>query len=96
MINCLAAMEAKDKGGSLGLQLDSAGNAAETSIGSIGFVGKDNILRTPKQDIILRSLSIVRCFEMWEKTKKNSIVRVFLKVNGIAICSSSHRIDKAF
>lgn len=33
MINALVAMEAKEKGGSLGLQLDSKGNAAETSIG---------------------------------------------------------------
>lgn len=77
MINCLAAMEARDNGGSLGLQLDSEGNAAETSIGSIGFVGKDHVLRTPKQDIILRSLSVIRCFEMWEKTKKKSKLKGF-------------------
>lgn len=77
MINCLAAMEAKDKGGSLGLQLDSEGNAAETSIGSIGFVGKDHILRTPKQDIILRSLSVIRCFEMWDKVKQTSQLKGF-------------------
>ena len=65
LINALSAMEAKEKGGSLGLQCDEAGNIAECSIGSVGFVFKDGTLKTPKLDKILKSTTLFRAFELW-------------------------------
>lgn len=67
LVNALAAMEAAANGGTLGLQLDSDGNVAECSIGSVGFLGPDGILRTPPMDKILRSTTLIRAFELWKQ-----------------------------
>jgi branched-subunit amino acid aminotransferase/4-amino-4-deoxychorismate lyase len=48
LINALCAMEAQEKGGVLGLQLDERGMVAECSVGSVGFLGTDGVLRSPK------------------------------------------------
>ena len=66
LINALAAMEGQEKGGTLGLQCDEAGNVAECSIGSVAFVFKDGILRTPKLDKILRSTTLIRSSQLWK------------------------------
>ena len=66
IVNALAAMEAQERGGTLGLQLDPHGNIAETSVGSVGFVGPDLVLRTPKLDFVLKSTTVVRAKELVE------------------------------
>lgn len=67
LINALAGMEAKERGGHLGLQLDGNGHIAETSVGSVGFVGRDGVLRTPKLDFVLRSTTVARVKELFER-----------------------------
>jgi len=66
LLNALAAMEGQEKGGTLGLQCDDNGNIAECSIGSIGFVFADGVLRTPKLDKILRSTTLIRASQLWK------------------------------
>ncbi|KAH9257328.1 hypothetical protein BASA81_004485 [Batrachochytrium salamandrivorans] len=67
LVNALAAMEAVERGGTLGLQCDSQGNVAECSIGSIGFVfrDEDEVVHTPKLDKILRSTTLLRAEELY-------------------------------
>ncbi|GAB5363279.1 hypothetical protein AAMO2058_000869900 [Amorphochlora amoebiformis] len=57
MINALSSMEAEDYGGSLGIQADVNGYILEGSISCVAIVGEDRILRTPKFDLILPSLT---------------------------------------
>jgi branched-subunit amino acid aminotransferase/4-amino-4-deoxychorismate lyase len=68
LINVLCAMEAVDKAGegsnALGLQMDENGNLAEFSIGCVGLVGPDGVLRSPKQDRILASTTLMRAFQL--------------------------------
>lgn len=67
LVNALAAMEAAERGGTLGLQCDAHGNVAECSIGSIAFVfrDEDEVVRTPKLDKILRSTTLLRAEELY-------------------------------
>ena len=66
LVNALACMEAQERGGTLGLQLDGNGHVAETSVGSVGFVGADAVLRTPKLDRVLKSTTVVRAKQRFE------------------------------
>jgi branched-subunit amino acid aminotransferase/4-amino-4-deoxychorismate lyase len=67
LVNALAAMEGLDKGGTLGMQCDEDGNVAECSIGSVGVVFEDGVLRTPKLDKILKSTTLIRATQLWKK-----------------------------
>jgi 4-amino-4-deoxychorismate lyase len=80
LINALAAMEGQEKGGTLGLQCDANGNIAECSIGSVAFVFKDGVLRTPKIEKILRSTTLMRASELWKKGNLPLIDFVFADI----------------
>lgn len=68
LVNALAAMEATERGGTLGLQCDAEGNIAECSIGSVGFVfAGENFVRTPKLVRILRSTTLLRSEELFAR-----------------------------
>jgi branched-subunit amino acid aminotransferase/4-amino-4-deoxychorismate lyase len=65
LINALTAMAAKDLGGTLGIQLDPAGNLAECSIGSVSIVTASGVLKTPKLDLILRGTTLLRAHALF-------------------------------
>jgi 4-amino-4-deoxychorismate lyase len=68
LVNALACMEAKESGmGSLGLQLDERGFIAETSIGSLGFVFNNGIIKTPHLTHVLKSTTLIRTKELLEE-----------------------------
>mmetsp|Transcript_13886 Transcript_13886/g.22669 ORF Transcript_13886/g.22669 Transcript_13886/m.22669 type:complete len:347 (+) Transcript_13886:120-1160(+) len=84
LVNALSAMEAQSKSGypgSLGLQIDETGKVAEFGIASIGIVGDDEILRTPKQERILASTTLNRAMKLAEEIL---VPRGILK--GVAFC----------
>ena len=59
LVNAVCAMDAAERGGHYGLQLDERGNVAELAIGSVVVV-IDGWVYTPKLDRILRSTTVVR------------------------------------
>eukprot|EP00466_Bigelowiella_natans_P008756 jgi/Bigna1/77442/fgenesh1_pg.48_\ len=60
MINALTAMEAEEKGGNLGFQVDAEGYLQEASISCVGIVEEDGCMRTPPFDSILASTTVKR------------------------------------
>jgi len=76
LVNALTAMEAQDGGGHLGIQLDARGFLAEASIGSVAIVTADGVVRTPKLDIILRSVTLLRAHELVTR-QTSAVVKAF-------------------
>ncbi|KAJ1616802.1 aminotransferase [Pavlovales sp. CCMP2436] len=64
LINALTAMEAEDKGGTLGVQLDEGGFIVESSIASVAIVTPAGVLKSPSFDYALASTTVVRAFAL--------------------------------
>ncbi len=64
LVNALCAMDAHDRGGHYGLQLDERGFLAEVAIGSVGFVLPNKRFVSPKPGRILRSTTVRRVFAL--------------------------------
>jgi len=81
MINALTAMEAEDDGGYLGMQIDSDGYLQEASISCVAIVEEDNVLRTPKFDMILASTTVQRSLELGESLVSEGMIRSIEQTN---------------
>lgn len=64
LLNALVAMEAEDRGGTLGIQVDPDGCLVESSIACVAIVTRDGVLRAPPFDYTLASTTVVRSFEL--------------------------------
>lgn len=60
MLNALCCMESEQKGGHLGIQVDSQGKVGEGAIGNVAIVDQKGVLRTPPFDKILAGTTVER------------------------------------
>ena len=67
LLNALQAMEAKERGGYLGLQLDEAGYVTDSSVGSVAIVSDEGELVTPPFDGLLPSTTVTRALALAEE-----------------------------
>lgn len=67
LLNAMTAMEAEDKGGALGVQLDENGCIVESSIASIAIVTPAGVLKAPTFDLALASTTLLRAFDLARK-----------------------------
>ena len=75
LVNALAAMEGRARGGTYGLQLDAKGCVAETAVGAVGFVFEDGkTLHVPKLDQILKSTTLIRAAELLKAKEGGEVV----------------------
>lgn len=86
LLNALTAMEAQDKGGVLGVQVDADGFITEQAVGCIGIVDHDGILRTPPFDKILRSTTLVRALELVPEAVAAGALKGVEQVLGHSVC----------
>jgi 4-amino-4-deoxychorismate lyase len=77
LINAVAAMEAQEKGGKFGIQLDDSGYLAELSIASLAIVTEDGWLLTPHLDRLLRSTTLIRSFDLLPKLVEKKLLKGF-------------------
>jgi 4-amino-4-deoxychorismate lyase len=93
LLNALTAMEAQDKGGSQGVQVDADGFVMETAVGCIAIVDKDGVLKTPPFDKILRSTTLVRALELAPELVAGGSIRRAVQVGWLAsvpdLCSAA-------
>mmetsp|Transcript_45098 Transcript_45098/g.72517 ORF Transcript_45098/g.72517 Transcript_45098/m.72517 type:complete len:207 (+) Transcript_45098:159-779(+) len=75
MINALTAMEAEEKGGNLGFQVDAEGYLQEASISCVGIVEEDGCMRTPPFDNILASTTVKRSLAMGERLVEEGVLK---------------------
>ena len=63
LINSLCVMEARDKGGYMGIQLDENNCLAESAIANVAVLLPGGHFRTPKPDAVLEGTTLKRVFE---------------------------------
>jgi branched-subunit amino acid aminotransferase/4-amino-4-deoxychorismate lyase len=67
MLNCLTGMEAKERGGFMGLQTFPDGRIAEGPVNSIAFILPGKVLVTPPFEGILTGTGMERALTIAEK-----------------------------
>jgi len=67
LLNCLTAMESKDKGGKFGILVDGDGKIAESCVLNIAFVNHNDKLITPPFKHILAGVTIRKVLELGQK-----------------------------
>mmetsp|Transcript_29821 Transcript_29821/g.41219 ORF Transcript_29821/g.41219 Transcript_29821/m.41219 type:complete len:390 (-) Transcript_29821:82-1251(-) len=76
LLNCLTAMESRDKGGLFGILIDDNGNVAESCILNVVFV-KDNVLLTPKFKHVLAGITVQRILDFAEElVQEGKLIKV--------------------
>jgi 4-amino-4-deoxychorismate lyase len=75
LLNCLTAMESKDKGGRFGILLGDDGLIAESCVLNVAFVTPDNVFITPSFKKILAGVTIQKVLELAQKMVKEGKLR---------------------
>lgn len=63
LTNVLCVLEAKEKGGYMGIQLDEQGNLAESAVANVACILPGGHFRTPRPDNILEGTTIKRVLD---------------------------------
>ncbi|CAM9685715.1 unnamed protein product [Phaeothamnion confervicola] len=77
LLNALTAMEAQDRGGTLGIQADPDGFVTEGSIGNIAIVDENGVLRTRPFDVILAGTTIKRALVLAPRLLQTGMLEGF-------------------
>lgn len=74
MTNALTVMEAREKGGYMGIQLDEHGNLTESAIANVACILPGGHFVTPKPDMILEGTTVKRVLEFCQSLIEEGVL----------------------